>query len=95
MQTLYSASKVNNEIELCEIRASMGKKEIERALLKNRISYFIRWQKPSIFSRRKDICTICVNENSVEEAEEIVQSVSDELGIPVRFIKRHFHNEFL
>ena len=44
MQPLYTAVKVNNEIELCEVDNLECKKEIERELLKNRISYYIRWQ---------------------------------------------------
>lgn len=94
MQTLYTETRVNNEIELCEIRASQGKKEVERALLKNRISYYIRWPKVSIFSKKKDICIICVNENSVSEAEAIVQSVCDELGYRVRFIMKRSKHEY-
>ncbi len=92
---MYTPAKVNNEMELCEINDPEGKREIERALLRNRISYYIRWPKTSIFSKRKGVCIICVNENSVAEAEEIVQSVCDEMGIRVRFIMKHSRNEYL
>ena len=51
MSQTLSAVKVNNEIELCEVANPECKKEIERALLKNRISYYIRWPKSSILSR--------------------------------------------
>ena len=43
MQPLYTTLKVNNEIELCEVSDPDCKQLIERALLKNRISYYIRW----------------------------------------------------
>ena len=43
MQPLYTSVKVNNEIELCEVSNIDCKVQIERALLKNRISYYIRW----------------------------------------------------
>ena len=54
MQPLYTTLKVNNEIELCEVIDLECKKLIERQLLKNRISYYIRWPKSSFFSRKKD-----------------------------------------
>ena len=47
MQPLYTTLKVNNEIELCEVSDPDCKQLIERALLKNRISYYIRWPKAS------------------------------------------------
>lgn len=53
MQPLYTTLKVNNEIELCEVSDPDCKQLIERALLKNRISYYIRWPKSSFFSRKK------------------------------------------
>ena len=61
-QPLYTALKVNNEIELCEISDLECKQLIERQLLKERISYFIRWVKPSIFRRKKNLCIIWVND---------------------------------
>ena len=56
MQPLYTTLKVNNEIELCEVSDPDCKQLIERALLKNRISYYIRWPKSSFFNRKKDSC---------------------------------------
>lgn len=94
MQPLYTTCKVNNEIELCEIAHEECKKAIERALLQNRISYYIRWTKPSLFSKRQH-CIICVNDNSKEEAEELVRSICEESGYPVRFLLRHSANNYL
>ncbi len=87
-QPLYTAVKVNNEIELCEIADLECKHLIERALLRERISYYIRWLKPSIFHRNKNICIICVNDNSKEIAENVVRAVCDEKGYPVKFLMR-------
>lgn len=94
MQTLYSSLKVNNEIELCEISDEECKKLIEKALLQNRISYFMRWQKKSVLGR-KESCIICVNENVRDEAAEIVQAVCDEAGGRVRFLMRKSKNSYL
>lgn len=95
MQQTFNTVKVNNEIELCEVMNSECKKEIERALLKNRISYYIRWPKNSFLSKKRDSCIICINDNSREEAEEVVRMVCDETGHRVRFIMKRSHNDYL
>ncbi len=95
MRQTFGAVTVNNEIELCEVLNSECKMEIERALLKNRISYYIRWPKKSLFSRKRNTCIICVNDNSKEDAEEVVRSVCEETGHRVRFIMKRSQNEYL
>lgn len=94
-QPLYTNLKVNNEIELCEISNPECKQLIERMLLKERISYYIRWQKPSIFRRRNNTCIICVNENVKDVAEEAVRAICDEKGYPVKFLLRKSTNQYL
>ncbi len=95
MQPLYTTVKVNNEIELCEVSDLDCKQQIERALLKNRISYYIRWTRPSLFNRKKSVCIICINDNSKEDAEDIVRSICDESGYNVRFLLKKSSNVYL
>ena len=95
MQPLYTSVKVNNEIELCEVTNPECKKEIERELLKNRISYYIRWPKPSLFGRRKENCILCINDNSREAAEEVVRMVCAEYGFAVKFLLKQSTNRYL
>lgn len=95
MQPLYTTVKVNNEIELCEVSDPDCKQLIERALLKNRISYYIRWPKPSIFSHKKDSCIICINDMAKEEAENVIRTICDETGYSVKFIMRKSQNNYL
>lgn len=94
-QPLYTPLKVNNEIELCEISNPDCKMLIEQALLKERISFYIRWPKTSFFNRKKNTCVFCVNENVLDVAEDIVRSICDECGYPVRFLFRKSHNQYL
>lgn len=94
MQPLYTAVKVNNEIELCEVDNPDCKKEIERELLKNRISYYIRWPKPSIFSPKKDSCIICINDSARDEAEEVVRTICEESGYHVKFLMKRSTNRY-
>ncbi len=95
MQPLYTTVQVNNEIELCEVNNPDCKNLIEKALLKRRISYYIRWPKPSLFGRRKDSCVICVNDNSREEAEELIRALCDESGYSVKFLLKKSQNNYL
>lgn len=95
MQPLYTSLKVNNEIELCEIPDTDCKQLIERALLKERISYYIRWPKPSLFGRKKFCCIICVNDNAKDEAENVVRQVCEQSGYEVHFLMRKSPNHYL
>lgn len=95
MQILYTSLKVNNEIELCEISDPACKQQIERELLKRRISYFIRWPKSSLFRRTKETCIVCVNDHSKDEAEAIVRKICDEKGYSIRFILKRSQNDYL
>ena len=73
MQPEYTKVKVHNEIELCETTDMEVKQQIERVLLRNRISYYIKWHKQGLFRRNRDVCLFCVNDNSKEEAEELIR----------------------
>lgn len=94
-QPLYTAMKVHNEIELCEITDMECKQLIEHELLKSRISFYIRWPKASLFSRKKNVCIICVNENARDIAEDAIRSICDEKGYQVRFLMRRLQNQYL
>lgn len=94
MQPLYTNLKVNNEIELCEVWDEECKKLIERALLQNHISYYIRWTKASLFGKRQN-CIICINDHSKEDAEELVRTICDEAGFQVKFLLRRSANSYL
>ena len=95
MQAIYTQEKVNNEIELCEINNQECKEKIEKALLKNRISYFVKWLKPSIFKKNKFLCIICVNDSAKEDAENVIRSICDESGYNVKFLFKRASQSFL
>ena len=94
MQETLSTVQVNNEIELCEVPNADCRKAIERALLKNRISYYIRWPRTSVFSKNRETCIICVNDNSREEAEEVLRIVGEETGYRVKMLLRKSHSRY-
>ena len=76
----YNKSYYHNEIELIRVENAELKNKIERAFLRNRISYFIRWDKVSflqtIFGRKENQnCRICINEWDKEKAIEILKEI--------------------
>lgn len=74
----YAISYYHNEIELLKTANPELKNKIERAFLKNRISFFIRWDKQSFFkrlfsSKKEESCRICINDWDKEKALDILK----------------------
>lgn len=93
--TIFMKLKVNNEIALCEVWDLECKEKIEKILLKNCISYFVRWTKPKLFGRKKESCIIYVNENSKETAEKVIRQMGKEIENQIEFIMAKTDNNFL
>lgn len=89
MESELSKVKVNNEIALCKTTDKDTKAIIEKALLKERISYFIKWDKPGFFSGNKlEGYTFCVNEWQAEAAENVIASLGDEVESKIKYIMK-------
>lgn len=91
---IYTTLKVNNEIELCEVSDMDCKQLIERVLLKNRISYFVKWNKSSLFRRKNESCIFCINENDKELAEQSIRALGKEVEHKVEFLMNKAYNDF-
>lgn len=81
MENEYSKVKVNNEIDFCSVTDTDVKTVIEKAFMKARVSYFLRWEKPSLLSKifgggKPDI-VFCINSAQLETAEEVVGELGD------------------
>lgn len=94
MQTEYTKLKVHNEIEFCETSDMEMKQKIEKVLLNNRISYYIKWYKEGLFKRNRNVCVFCINENAKESAEQLVQSIGKDVDSKVRFLMRKLEDRF-
>lgn len=92
-QTIYSSLKVNNEIELCEVSDMHCKQLIERELLKNRISYFVKWHKASLLRRKPETCVFCVNSNDKELAEHSIRALGKSVESKVEFLMNKISND--
>ncbi len=94
MQYLYKDIKVYNELELCEVYDTACKERIEKELLRNRVSYFIKYPAVGLFSKHKNRYIFCVNEGAVTKAEDVIYSVCDEGGFSVKFLKKKLPNTY-
>lgn len=95
LETEYTKVKVHNEIELCEVYDVEVKDLIEKELLKNRVSYCLRWTKPKLFSSNKNgTCIFCVNEAQKELAETAISKLGFDLENKVKFLMRKVDKVF-
>lgn len=89
METAYQKVKVHNEVEWCEVADKELKSEIEKLLLKNRISYFITWVKPGLFSGdKREKCIFCVNALQKDAADEAVKGLCEQHEKDIKFINK-------
>lgn len=76
-----SKVKVNNELDFCSVTDTGVKALIEKALMKARVSYFLRWEKPGffakIFKKAKPRIVFCINSAQVETAQEVLNDLSE------------------
>ena len=82
----FSKVKVNNEMDFCSVTDIDVKTALEKALMKARVSYFLRWEKPGFFARlftgTKTNIVFCINSAQLETAEEVINNFGDmESGI--------------
>ena len=77
----FSKVKVNNELAYCSVTNTEVKTALEKAFMKARVSYFLRWEKPGFFSKlftgAKTSIVFCINSAQLETAEEVVKSLGD------------------
>ena len=81
----YSKFYYHNEIELVRVDSTELKNKIEKAFLRNRISYFIRWDKVSILQRifgkrNAEQCKICINDWDKEVALDILKEFENDIS---------------
>ena len=71
------------------------KERIEKLLLKNRVSYYVKWEKAGFFSRDKfGTCIFCVNQLQKEAADEAIRLLVEEDKGKIKFINRKLNNTF-
>ena len=97
LESELSKVKVNNELDFCSVVSKERKQTLEKAFLKARVSYFLRWEKPGFFARvfagAKTSVIFCINQAQIETAEEVINSLGDEFASEVKLIKQKANNK--
>lgn len=95
METAYQKVKVHNELEWCQVTDMDTKEKIEKLLLKSRVSYYVKWEKPKLFSGDKfGTCIFCVNQLQKEAADDAIQPLVIEDKGSIKFINRKLDKSF-
>ena len=95
METVYQKVKVHNELEWCQVTDLDTKERVEKLLLKSRVSYYVKWEKPRFFSGDKfGTCIFCVNQLQKEIADEAIQQLVAEDRGKIKFINRKLDKIF-
>ena len=95
METAYQKVKVHNELEWCQVTDMETKERIEKLLLKNRISYYVKWEKPKLFSNDKfGTCVFCVNQLQKEDADVAIQPLIESENDKIKFVNRKLEKSF-
>lgn len=96
MDNVYSEVKVDNEIDFCSVTDINVKTAIEKAFIRARVSYFLRWERPGFFSRlfggRKQDIVFCINSAQIETAEEVIREI-DGIDSAVKMLKFKSNNK--
>lgn len=97
LENELSKVKVNNELDFCSVVSTEKKQMLEKAFLKARVSYFLRWDKPGFFARvftgAKTQVIFCINSAQAETAEEVINSLGDEFAKEVKMIRQKSANK--
>lgn len=95
MENEYSKVKVNNEIDFCSVTDTNVKAVLEKAFMKARVSYFLRWEKPGLFAKlfgggKPDI-VFCINSAQIEIADEVLEELGD-MGNSIKMLRTKSNN---
>ncbi len=95
MENEYSKVKVNNEMDFCSVTDAGVKSALEKAFMKARVSYFLRWEKPGFFSKifrgAKTSIVFCINSAQTETAEDVIKGLGD-MESAVKMIRTKSNN---
>lgn len=95
METAYQKVKVHNELEWCQVTDMAVKEKVEKLLLKYRVSYFVKWERPRLFfGDKSDTCIFCVNQLQKETADEAIQELGEDIKGKIKFVNRRVDKTF-
>lgn len=71
---------MNNEVPFCRVTSLKAKENVERVLLNNRISYYVKWKEQSFFSRlfggkESVVFVIYIHDTMVDKARSLLKGM--------------------
>ncbi len=88
----YTHIRVNNEIELCEVYEREVKDRVEKAFVKNGISFFVQCKRVQNGNNRY---IIHVNQHQKQRAEAAIHSILEDVNENVNFMEEEKGNRNL
>lgn len=96
METELSKVRVDNEMDYCSVSNEEIKTKLEKAFLKERVSYFLRWETPGFLARlfkgEKERVVFCINSSQFETAEGVIKGLGEDSG-QIRMIQKKSKNK--
>lgn len=77
---------VNNEIELCEIYEREVKDKVEKAFVKNGVSFFVKWKREKNGSNAEGKYIVYVNLHQKQRAEAAIHGILEDANDNVTFV---------
>ncbi|MCR4586850.1 MAG: hypothetical protein K5682_00435 [Lachnospiraceae bacterium] len=87
-ETGYNKGRNRSEIEYVSVTDMDTKTVVEKALLGNRISYFIKWGRTHFFSSREQAMTFIINLSQLELADQTMEALDDNVKSKIRFLHK-------
>lgn len=88
VESKYTHVCVNNEIELCEIYERKIKDKIEKAFVKNGVSFFVKWKRERNSQKENGKYIICVNQLQKQRAEAAIHEILEDVNDNVTFVDK-------
>lgn len=87
VESKYTRVRVNNEIELCEVYERKVKDRIEKAFVKNGVSFFIKWKRERNVQGGTGKYIVCVNQHQKQCAEAAIHGILEDVNENVTFVE--------
>lgn len=84
----YNKGKRKTETDFLSVVDLDTKNAVEKALLANRISYFIKWGRTHFFSNREQQIIFSISLSQVELAEQALEKLDDPVKDKIKFLRK-------
>ncbi len=84
----YNKGRLKTEVDYLSVADVETKNAVEKALLANRISYFIKWGRTHLFSSREQTITFSIAISQIELAEKSLENLDENVLKKVKILRK-------